>query len=394
MTKDKLGAAAASAPKGDPTGKYTLNGWGQTQADFAFFDLAQDKVELQSDGWRTAKIADDPNVYEWWYFDIHNHDGTIITGNLSPQSAMGFVPRFGTPRAQSRITVNRNNVQSDAIETFPTDQFTAATDSCDVRSGGLTMRGDFTQLQIRGKVKDCQIDVVFRQTATPLRPGNGYIFLGSTNTFQGWFNAFPSARATGQVIIGGETIEIDGVGYHDHNYGNVPISQGYRGWFWARPSFERYTTMALEVQNGQRFGGGSAPVLWVYDKETNKELMRATTLDDLTISFGSMVQFPDPLHGGAYPSLTVYDYRHDEDRVRLQLNDTGVLEAHLPYDTRDPQVRKYLTSIGSNGAYYTRRSSTVELALDLPSLKVKDAAVGTALHELEESYFPQYVAYR
>src|SRR5229473_2832999 len=67
--------AEKQAPKGDPTGKYTLNGWGQTEADFAFFDLAQDKVELKSDGCRTEKIADDPRVYEWWYFDIHNHDG-------------------------------------------------------------------------------------------------------------------------------------------------------------------------------------------------------------------------------------------------------------------------------------------------------------------------------
>jgi len=31
---------------------------------------------------------------------------------------------------------------------------------------------------------------------------------------------------------------------------------------------------------------------------------------------------------------------------------------------------------------------------DLPSLKLKDAAVGTALHEFAESYFPQYLAYR
>jgi hypothetical protein len=37
MVKGKLGAAAAPAPKGDPAGKYTLNGWGQTEADFAFF---------------------------------------------------------------------------------------------------------------------------------------------------------------------------------------------------------------------------------------------------------------------------------------------------------------------------------------------------------------------
>jgi hypothetical protein len=227
-----------------------------------------------------------------------------------------------------------------------------------------------------------------------LRPGNGYVFLGSRDTFQGWFNAFPSATATGHVIIGSETIEIDGVGYHDHNYGNVPIGEGYRGWFWARPSFERYTTLAVEAQNGERFGGGSAPMLWVYDKETKKEIVRATTLDDVTITFGSMVQFPDPLHGGAYPSVTVYDYRHDEDRVRLQLNDTGVLFTYFPYDTRDPQIQKYLTSIGSNGVYYTRRSSNVELALDLPSLKAKDAAFGTALHEFAESYFPQYLAYR
>jgi hypothetical protein len=140
MVKDKLGAAAASARKGDPTGRYTLNGWGQTEADFAFFDLAQDKVELKSDGWRTEKIADDPNVYEWWYFDIHNHDGTIVTGMLSPQTAIGRVPRFGTPRAMSRFDFNRNNVQSNALETFPIDQFTSATDSYDVRSGGLGAR--------------------------------------------------------------------------------------------------------------------------------------------------------------------------------------------------------------------------------------------------------------
>ena len=66
----------------------------------------------------------------------------------------------------------------------------------------------------------------------------------------------------------------------------------------------------------------------------------------------------------------------------------------LPYDTRDLQIQKYLTSIGSNGVYYARRSSNVELALDLPSVKVKDAAFGTALHEFAESYFPQYLAYR
>ena len=41
-----------------------------------------------------------------------------------------------------------------------------------------------------------------------------------------------------------------------------------------------------------------------------------------------------------------YYYRHGEDGIRMQINDTGILAAYIPYDTRDPQVWKYLTSIG------------------------------------------------
>src|SRR5260370_35622825 len=89
-------AAIATTDVTHPTGKYTLNGWGQTEADFAFFDLAQDKVELKSDGWRTKKIADNPKAYEWWYFHIPNHDGTVITGMLSAQPAIGRTPRLST----------------------------------------------------------------------------------------------------------------------------------------------------------------------------------------------------------------------------------------------------------------------------------------------------------
>jgi len=99
---------------------------------------------------------------------------------------------------------------------------------------------------------------------------------------------------------------------------------------------------------------------------------------------------PAPPNGSCYCRLAPkFEYR-----VRLQLNDTDVLFTSFPYDTRDPQIQKYLTSIGSNGVYYARRRSNVELALDLPSLKVKDAAFGTALHEFAESYFPQYLEYR
>jgi hypothetical protein len=114
----------------------------------------------------------------------------------------------------------------------------------------------------------------------------------------------------------------------------------------------------------------------------------------LTITFGKLVSLPDPLTGGAYPSLTVYNYHHDDDWACMQLNDTGVLTAFFLHNIADPETQKYLKSVGSNGPYYIRRSADVDLTLDLPSRKLKDKANGFALHELEESNWPQYVAYR
>jgi hypothetical protein len=384
--------APKKAGKSDAQG-HTLNAWGQTDADYALFNVSRE-IKPEADGWRTKDLTNDPNVYEWWYFDIHNHDGTIVNGSLTPQGTIGFTRRSGPPVSRCTIGFNRNNVQRDKTDILPYDQFDAATDRTDVRAGGLRMWGDFETLHVKGTVADREIDVTFKQAAIPFRAGNGYMLLGSAEKFQGWFNPFPSSHATGWVKIDGETINIDGDGYHDHNYGNVPVAEGFRGWFWARPSFGRYATLAIENQIGERFGGGSAPVFWVYDKEARKELVRAITFDDLTITFGKMVSLPDPLTGGAYPSLTVYNYHHDDDSACMQLNDTGVLTAFFLHNIADAETQKYLTSVGSNGPYYIRRSADVDLTLDLRSLKVKDKASGFALHELEESNWPQYVAYR
>jgi hypothetical protein len=169
------------------------------------------------------------------------------------------------------------------------------------------MRGDFTELQIRGKVQDNEIDVVFRQTATPLRPGNGYVFLGSTDAFQGWFNAFPSATATGHLIVGGrrsrsmvsDTMITTTATYLSARGTEAGFGRGPRSSV-TRPSPSKSRT----VRDSEE---GRCPCSGSTTKETKKELVRATTLDDMTITVGSMVPFPDPPHGGAYPSLKVKD---------------------------------------------------------------------------------------
>src|SRR5450631_317099 len=100
--------APAKTGKSDANG-HTLNAWGQTDADYALFNVSRE-IKPEADGWRTKDITNDANVYEWWYFDIHNHDGSVVNGTLTPQGGLGFTRRSGPLVSRSTLGFNRNNV--------------------------------------------------------------------------------------------------------------------------------------------------------------------------------------------------------------------------------------------------------------------------------------------
>jgi hypothetical protein len=186
---------AGATPAAD-LGKHTINGWGVTDADYDVFNVSK-TIEPPADGWQTKAITDDPNTYEWWYFDIQFADGRTITLTLSPQSTFGFVPRFGAPQGIAVISYNAAGKQRNERAFFSLDKFSAATDRLDVQAGPFSVQGDFDRLHIAGEVNGLALDASFEQRATPVRFGNGYIFVGSTDRWEGWFNAFPVAHATG-----------------------------------------------------------------------------------------------------------------------------------------------------------------------------------------------------
>ena len=369
---------------------YTINGWGITDADYAFFNVNKE-IEPSANGWQTKALAGDPNAFEWWYFDVQSPDGTAMTLTLCTLPTFGFVPHVGEqPLVGAALDYHSGTVHRTEIAAFPLEEFVASTDGLDIKAGPFTVQGDFDRLHLAGGVNGLEIDVTLEQRASPVRLGNGYVFLGSTDTWLGWFNAYPQARATGTFTVDGVAQEVDAAGYHDHNYANVSLVEGVRGWFWGRATCGRYAVLAIDAQIPQRFGGGAVPCFWVYDLEARKELVRAIDFAHLTTTYGAIVPHPDPLHGEGYPSTTVYDYRNGEDRVRAELDDQSVLVAMFNYNIADPRLWPVLANLGLNGAYYTRRQSQVTLDLDLPSLGVQDSVTGFSLHELLESGFPQY----
>ena len=52
---------------------------------------------------------------------------------------------------------------------------------------------------------------------------------------------------TAAYSVGGEQHETTGVGYHDHNWGNVGLMKVVNDWYWARGQAGPYSVIASYV---------------------------------------------------------------------------------------------------------------------------------------------------
>lgn len=376
-------------------GDYTINMPGVTDDDYALFNVSRE-ILPEADGFQTVNIRANPDVYEWWYFDVICDDGTVITGALSAYANNGFVPHPDSSDGYVLFSYEKEGVTRNEKITVPFSEFFAATDGLNVHAGNVNMVGDYHTFTLSGAVNGITLDLTFTQAATPCRPGNGYVIVGSQSldNWRGWFNPYPKASVTGTLTLDdGESLPISGVGYHDHNYGTITSGQSTDGWLWARINTERYCGVVGQEKYRQNYDGNIInKLLWLYDTETEQTIIDCHDGDGLTITEGIYKPHTDPLHGGGYPTQTVYQYWLNDNKAVVILNDIGIIDGRISYDIEDTYIRQFLTANGVNGLYYTRRISTITLKLDIPTLNLSDTAEGTALNELQESYFPQHTA--
>ena len=60
--------------------------------------------------------------------------------------------------------------------------------------------------------------------------------------------AVPNGALSGTVTVDSVMYEVTGSGYHDHNWGNVPMSVLVKDWHWARGEAGGYTAVAASVR--------------------------------------------------------------------------------------------------------------------------------------------------
>jgi len=156
----------------------------------------------------------------------------------------------------------------------------------------------------------------------------------------------PDGLASVRYRIGNEEHRASGSGYHDHNWGDVPMQTLIHNWYWARASVGPYTIIASHI---------TATAVYGYETQIVYMLAKDGKIiadDDAKVSFEMDRVAIDGKTGKQVADLTRYTY-HDADTrhvVSFEREET-ILQAI--FTDRMPLLKRIVARlIGFDGAYH------------------------------------------
>ena len=106
-------------------------------------------------------------------------------------------------------------------------------------------------------------DVELRSDRLPYRPQDGII--KAESSYFAWLSAVPKGNFKGSLTLENKMTQVQGSGYHDHNWGNTPLQKLFKSWMWFRGEAGPYTIIAAELNALDGRGGYNIPILYISD---------------------------------------------------------------------------------------------------------------------------------
>jgi hypothetical protein len=274
------------------------------EADYRRFGIRQGSVEPWEDGARTDNRR---GTYEWWYFDAHLDDGaTLVVVFMNKDLAAPQKPLEPLIRLNLDLPDGRT---FEKLVTFPAESWSAATDRADVRIAGNRFTGDLHRYRITAKLEEIDVDVTLVGDVGPWRPGTGYMLYGAERDQEfAWLPSVPQGKVTGHYSIDGVVHTAGGIGYHDHNWGNVGLPTIVHDWYWARGKAGPYSVIASLITAHQKYDYEELPIFMLARDG-------AVVADDSrAVRFDTEDVYTDDLTGKPVANVTRYTYDAGEDR--------------------------------------------------------------------------------
>ncbi|MGI6109809.1 MAG: lipocalin-like domain-containing protein [Eubacteriaceae bacterium] len=294
-------------------------------SDYERLGLMKDRIELWEDGKRDD---DRSGVVEWWYFDAILDDGSKIAACYSTK-VQPFMSAKGThPCLKFDITTPDGKQASKRITKFPEDKIHFSKDKCDVHWDENCFTGDLKTYHIKAAPVDGYgFDVTLESESAPWRGETGHIgFEQNDEKYFTWLCVVPRGKVTGRLTIDGETHEITGAGYHDHQWGNTTQFDFLNHWLWSRQSTEKHTIVVFDFVMNKHYEYKRIPMIFLQDLD-GKVLFDSTDNVECRVEKERMQK----ASGKNYPEVTHYIFRKGGKTVDYTLKVKEDLDARYIY---------------------------------------------------------------
>ena len=240
--------------------------------------------------------------FEWWYFDGHLDTGETFVGVF-------LAPSFTTGKPGVTFSLYSPEWKKRSIlKSFQAEEMKASTEDVDITCPvGFVRRMDDKNYHVLWNMDGIRADFKFTMTAPGWMPaGKG----GVNEDFRDFFWNVHQARnrIEGTITRDGQTRQVTGVGYADHNWGKKPLNEITRHWVWGRIFAGDYTIVYADVD--------------YIDPSINTGTLYIARGDKMIVGTGS-------------PTTRQWDFvthpllkRHYPRQIRIDFAEEGV-EAHL-----------------------------------------------------------------
>jgi len=312
-------------------------------ADYDRLGIAPVEIAEFEDGQR---IGTESGCYEWWYFDAHLDDGATVVvvfytkPNVNPNGPLA-------PRVTINITMPDGRSFDRLLDTTP-EMFNASKSSCDVRIGTNRFVGDLNRYHITASIEEISVDIELSGRVGAWRPKSGHLYFGTEGSEKlfAWLPSVPNGLASVRYRIGDQEHHASGSGYHDHNWGDVPMQKLIHNWYWARASAGSYTIIASCITATAAYGF-ETQIVYMLAKDG-----KIIADNDASVSFETDRVTVDSKTGKPVADVTRYTYQDADTRyvVSFEREET-ILQAI--FTDRMPLLKRIVARlIGFDGAYH------------------------------------------
>lgn len=297
--------------------------------------------------WEDGRRADDSaGVNEVWYFDATMDDGTKLIVGFRPKTLEDMGVNRSSPNINIMITTP-DGATYDDMWVYSSSEATMAKEQCNVRFGPHSAIGDLNKYDVKvNPVNGVGAELHYECLVKPFRAGGtAYVALGDNDEFYYTDMSIPKSRVTGTVTAGGRTYEVQGLGYHDHQWMNIHAFRAWHHWLWGRLYAGEYTVVIYDFVATEEFGFKRVPILGIMDGTGNVIFDNTKPVKcDIELYMQKETQKP-------HPKICKYTFEDGGKKVQFNIEWIDEIEVRDIYGTAPEQQRAAFDQMGIQPTY-------------------------------------------